>query len=167
MRSMIAAALMIVLYACSGNAPAAKLTTLDKNWLDSIKKKSDTSWVKPYRNEEFAVSEYYIDKTDSIVTQVMKDRQGMIRQIIIARYDQIRLFFAEYFANGQLMASLPLDSAGHYNGNGKYYYENGRVKSEGSFSHGLFNGKWKNYDTTGRLLNVDEYDSNGQLRTNN
>jgi antitoxin component YwqK of YwqJK toxin-antitoxin module len=140
-----------------------KIMKVNTNWLDSIKQKSDTSWKKPYRNNEFVTSEYYIDKKDSIVTQLMKDSAGTIRQIIIAKYDNIRLFFAEYYANGQLKASLPLDGMGKYNGQAKYYYQNGQVKSEGTFIHGFFSGKWKNYSENGRLISKDEYDENGQL----
>lgn len=136
---------------------------IDTGWLDSIKKKSDTSWIKPYRNKEFVNAEYYVDRKDSIVTQLMKDSAGTIRQINIAKYDNIRLFFAEYFANGQLKADLPLDSIGKYNGSCKYYYENGQIKSEGSYSHGFLSGTWKNYDERGKLLSTDEYDTSGRL----
>jgi antitoxin component YwqK of YwqJK toxin-antitoxin module len=160
--------LTVVLYSCSHPDTVAKgIIKPDPHWLDSIKQKSDTSWVKRYRNNEFVTAEYYIDKKDSIVTQLMKDSAGTIRQINIARYDNIRLFFGEYFGNGQLKASLRLDSMGKYNGPGKYYYEDGQLKSEGLFNHGLFSGKWKNYDKKGSLITTDEYDTNGQLlRTN-
>jgi antitoxin component YwqK of YwqJK toxin-antitoxin module len=140
-----------------------KIIKVDTNWLDSIKRKSDTSWIKPYRNNEFVTSEYYIDKKDSIVTQLMKDSAGTLRQIIIAKYDNIRLFFAEYYANGQLKAKLPLDNMGKYNGQAKYYYQNGQVKTEGTFTRGFFSGEWKNYDKNGKLISKDEYDEDGQL----
>jgi antitoxin component YwqK of YwqJK toxin-antitoxin module len=156
--------LTIVLYGCSPHDRVAKaIIKADMQWLDSIKHKSDTSWIKRYRNNEFVTAEYYIDKKDSIVTQLMKDSAGTIRQIIIARYDHTRLFFGEYYANGQLKASLPLDSMGRYHGQGKYYHEDGQVKSEGLFNHGLFSGKWKNYNEKGSLITTDEYDTNGQL----
>jgi antitoxin component YwqK of YwqJK toxin-antitoxin module len=156
--------LIIVLNSCyHKDKEAKKIIRVDTNWLDSIKRKSDTSWIKPYRNNEFVTSEYYIDKKDSIVTQLMKDSAGAIRQIIIAKYDNIRLFFAEYYANGQLKASLQFDSTGKYNGQAKYYYQNGQVKSEGIFVHGFFSGQWKNYDEKGKFISKDEYDENGQL----
>ena len=164
MKTGIVFILIIFCFGCSRHKPVVpEIIKVDKQWLDSIKRKSDTSWVKPYRNNEFVTAEYYIDKKDSIVTQLMKDTGGTIRQINIARYDLVRLFFGEYYANGQLKASLPLDSMGKNDGWGKFYYENGQVKSEGLFRHGLFSGTWKNYDEKGRSTTTDEYDANGQL----
>jgi antitoxin component YwqK of YwqJK toxin-antitoxin module len=152
----------LVAGSCEKNR-SASLIKLDIHWLDSIKHKSDTSWIKPYRNNEFVTAEYFIDKKDSIVTQLMKDSAGTIRQINIAKYDMIRLFFAEYYANGQIKAGLPLDSLGRNNGPCKYYYENGQIKSEGIFKHGFYSGQWKNYGEKGELLSTDEYDSSGQM----
>lgn len=158
--------LLIFILACScmhHDKQAIELIKVDNAWLDSIKKKADTCWTKPYRNKDFKTAEYYIDKKDSIVTQVMKDTTGTIRQINIARYDNIRLFFAEYYVNGQLMAHFPLDSNGKYHGQTKLYYETGRVKSMGNYEHAFHNGLWKNYDENGKLTSTDLYDKNGQL----
>jgi antitoxin component YwqK of YwqJK toxin-antitoxin module len=156
--------ILILICSCSGNKNSGReIIKINKAWLDSIKNKSDTSWTKRYRNKDFVTAEYYVDKKDSIVTQLMKDSAGIIRQIIIARYDNTRLFFAEYYSNGQLKARLPLDSIGKYNGQAKYYYQNGQVKSEGTFTHGFFSGQWKNCDEKGKLISKDEYDENGQL----
>jgi antitoxin component YwqK of YwqJK toxin-antitoxin module len=154
-----------IIIRCSENKTGREVIKIDIVWLDSIKMKSDTSWIKPYRNKEFATAEYYVDRKDSIVTQLMKDSAGTIRQINIAKYDNIRLFFGEYFANGQLKASLPLDNMGKYNGHCKYYYENGQIKSEGTYSHGFLSGKWKNFDTKGKLTSIDKYDESGQLQS--
>ena len=150
---------------CSENKTRREIIKIDTAWLDSIKRKSDTSWIKPYRNKEFATAEYYVDRKDSIVTQLMKDSSCTIRQINIAKYDNIRLFFGEYYANGQLQASLSLDSMGKYNGPCKYYYENGQIKSEGTYSHGFLSGEWKNFNPKGRLTSIDKYDKSGQLQS--
>jgi antitoxin component YwqK of YwqJK toxin-antitoxin module len=164
MRFIFFLILSVMIFGCSEHATSkGEILRVKKEWLDSIIKKSDTSWVKPYRNNEFVTSVYYVDRKDSIVTQLMKDSAGTIRQINIAKYDQVRLFFAEYYANGQMKASLPLDSLGKNNGPGKYYYKNGQIKSEGVFSHGFYSGQWKNYDEKGNLLSTDEYGSNGQI----
>jgi antitoxin component YwqK of YwqJK toxin-antitoxin module len=145
------------------NKPAREIVKVDKVWLDSIKTKSDTNWVKPYRNSYFVNSEYYVDRKDSIVTQVMLDSAGTVRQINIAKYDNFRLFFGEYYANGQLMARLPLDSLGKYHGPAKLYYETGVVKSRGTYKHGFYEGRWENFNENGKLVSVDEYGGNGQL----
>lgn len=154
----------IIFFSCSSkNRTPKEIIKIDAQWLDSIKQKADTTWIKPYRNNEFVTAEYYVDRKDSIVTQLMKDASGMIRQVSIAKYDNIRLFFAEYYANGQLQAKLPLDNEGRYDGEAKYYYEDGGIKSTGTFNHGLYAGEWKNYNEKGKLISTDQYDSNGRL----
>lgn len=158
--------LLVLLASCKSKHPSVKATPtrIDANWVDSVKKSCDTFWIKPYaRNKDFISSEYYVNRKDSIVAQFMKDSAAVIRQVIIAKYDQVRLFFAEYYANGQLMASLPLDTAGKNHGAAKFYYPNGVVKSTGRYEHGFYSGEWLNYDSSGNYVSTDRYDHNGQL----
>ena len=69
-----------------------------------------------------------------------------------------KVFFAiEYFPNGQARGKLPEKINGEYNGQVRYYYEYGRVKSEGQFKKGLWSGEWKNYDKDGHLISIDDY----------
>ena len=152
---------VFIFLSCRNNNVCSRLT-VDDNLLDSVKKKSDTSYTKRYRNKEFAVAEYYINRKDTTVCQLMKDTTNQIRQIIIAKKD-VKLYTAEYYSNGQLKAHLPLDEAGRVSGEGEFYFENGCVRSKGSFHHGLYYGEWKNYNETGETASRDEYDSNGQL----
>jgi antitoxin component YwqK of YwqJK toxin-antitoxin module len=130
--------------------------------IDSVIKYSDSSYVKPYKRSDFVNAFFYINKKDSSVCQLMKDSSGNIRQIIIARKNT-RIFFAQYYTNGQLQAELPLDEFGQYHGTATYYYQSGIVQSRGAYFHGLKAGKWKSYDETGKLLSTNEYDSSGQL----
>src|SRR6187401_3217207 len=74
---------------------------VNQSMLDSIKLKSDTNYSKPYRNADFVTSEYFINRKDSTVCQLMKDSSGQIRQILIARNNRT-LFTAQYYKNGQL-----------------------------------------------------------------
>lgn len=151
-------------YSCSEKDKVPKeIIRVNTKWLDSIKQKADTTWIKPYRNNEFVTAEYYVDRKDSIVTQLMKDASGMIRQVNIAKYDNIRLFYGEYYPNGQLKAKFPLDKEGKYNGEAKYYYEDGTVKTSGTFNHGFYAGEWRNYNKNGKLISIDSYNNNGQL----
>lgn len=154
----------ICLKSCaSKNDVHKEVIKVDARLIDSIKNNSDTSYTKTYRSEEFATAEYFISQKTNTICQVMKDVNNNPRQIIITQKD-IRKYFAEYYVNGQLKAKLFLDSSGKFNGPGKYYYENGIVKSEGNFNHGLFAGTWKNYDDKGKNISVDTYDHNGQLQ---
>ena len=138
------------------------VTGIHTTFIDSIKQHSDSSYTKKYRPNEFAMVEYYINNKDSTLAQVMKDSAGMIRQVIVTNKN-IRTYYAEFYSNGQLKGSLPLDSLGKYHGPGIYYFENGCSKSAGKFSHGLFSDQWKNYNTRGKLVSIEEYDNRGQL----
>ncbi len=156
-----AASVAAILFSCKqpGISHASKL---DQHWLDSIIKNSDSSYTKPYFRIDFVTAGYYFSKKDSSLCQVMKDSAGRVRQISIA-VKNIRSFYGQYYSNGQLVAWLPFDSAGQYNGESVYYYEDGKIQSSGTYSHGFKTGKWKNYDPKGTLTGTETFDSNGQL----
>ncbi len=143
------------------NASTAK-KTINQQWLDSVIKKADSSYTKPYKRSDFVTAEFYCNREDSSVCQVMKDSTGSIRQVILAKKDT-RTFFAQYYANGQVQADLPLDELGQYHGEAVYYYENGNKESCGVYRHGVKNGEWKNYDSKANLLSVEEYGQDGEL----
>jgi antitoxin component YwqK of YwqJK toxin-antitoxin module len=153
---------LLCLISCFGCSQKDNSKKLDKNWLDSIAKASDSSYSKPYYRSDFVTAQYYINKKDSIVCQLMKDSGGNIRQIIIAKKD-IRTFFGQYYTNGNLQADLPLDEFGQFHGTGIFYFENGKVQSSGTFTHGLKTGQWKVFDEKGKTIATDEYDKNGQI----
>ena len=162
-KTLIFVGLILFLAACSNtnNRVILAKNKLDKHWLDSVIKKSDSSYIKKYKRTDFAIAEFYINNKDSAVCQVMKDSADMIRQVIIAKND-VRTHFSRYYANGQLEAFLLLDEYGQYHDSTTYYYEDGKVESSGLYKHGLKYGEWKNYDTNGNILSTKIYDSNGQ-----
>ncbi len=131
-------------------------------FIDSIIKKSDSSYQKPYYRSDFVTAQYYVNKKDSTVCQLMKDSAGLIRQIMIAKKDT-RIFYASYYKNGQLQADLPLDAFGQYHGTGKFYYEDGSLQSSGNFTHGVKTGAWKVYNEKGQEKAIDNFDQNGNL----
>ena len=152
--------LFILFTSCSEHAGSAK--TINRPWLDSIIKISDSSYTKPYKRTDFVTAVFYINKKDSSVCQLMKDSAGSIRQIVIAKKD-IRTFFAQYYENGNLQADLPLDAFGQYHGTGKFYYEDGSLQSTGNYLHGFKTGTWKVYDEKGKETATDSFDQNGNL----
>jgi antitoxin component YwqK of YwqJK toxin-antitoxin module len=153
----------ILTFSCATKKNALQpMISVNHIWLDSIRQTSDTFYVKKYGTKKFANATYYINKKEAFICQVMKDSSDSIRQIIITK-NNIRNFFAEYYANGQLMSKLPLDSFGQYHGPSKYYYQNGFIESEGDYYHGLKKGSWKNYDEHGKPTLTNEYDSNGNV----
>ncbi|HMI79195.1 MAG TPA: hypothetical protein VK484_10385 [Ferruginibacter sp.] len=147
---------------CFGCTQKAISNKIDKARLDSIAKASDSSYSKPYYRSDFVTAQYYLNKKDSSVSQLMKDSAGNIRQIIIAKKD-IRTFFAQYYTNGNLQANLPLDEFGQFHGNGIFYFEDGNVQSSGNFTHGVKTGQWNVFDEKGKVIATDEYDKNGQI----
>jgi antitoxin component YwqK of YwqJK toxin-antitoxin module len=163
MRLLVSFLTLIILFtSCSEHAGSANAKTINRPWLDSIIKISDSSYTKPYKRTDFVTAVFYINKKDSSVCQLMKDSAGSIRQIIIAKKD-IRTFFAQYYANGNLQADLPLDAFGQYHGTGKFYYEDGSLQSTGSYNHGFKTGTWKVYDEKGKETATDSFDQNGNL----
>jgi hypothetical protein len=150
--------------ACSqpGKNDKVAKKTIDEKWLDSVIKKTDTSYTRSYKRADFATTAFYLDREDSSVCQLMKDSTGMIRQVIIAKKNT-RTFFAQYYANGQQQADLPLDEFGQYHGSAVYYYESGIAESRGAYRHGLKNGEWNNYDSRGNIISVEEYDQDGRV----
>lgn len=152
---------LLIIAGCKqpGITHAAKL---DSRWLDSIIKNSDTSYTKPYLRTDFVTAAYYFSKKDSSLCQVMKDSAGRVRQISVT-VKNIRRFYGQYYTNGQLQAWLPFDTNGLYNGEATLYYEDGRIQSSGTYSHGIKKGQWKNYDAKGVLTGVEAFDNDGRL----
>ncbi len=163
MKLLIIIANGIFLFGCASKDNAShKLVSVNHQWLDSIRQSGDTSYVKKYGTLKFANAEYFINRKDAIICQVMKDSSDSVRQIIITKNSR-RNYFAEYYPNGQLIAQLPLDSFGQYHGSSKYYYQNGIIESVGDYKNGLKTGIWNNYDASGKLNSISEYDANGRV----
>ena len=139
----------------------AQKISVDSIMLDSMKAKADTFYSKRYPRTDLVLAEYYINRKDSTVTQLLKDNLGIIRQFIIEK-NKVRLYTASFYANGQQMATYKLDNYGQYNDSSKEFFENGILKSEGIYKNGFHAGKWKNYDSTGKYLNTAEYNNDGQ-----
>ncbi len=139
----------------------AKPKTVPFSMIDSIKNESDSTYSKPYFTRDFALAEYYFTKKDSTLIQIMKDKDSMVRQIIITK-NKTRKFTAQYYPNGQLMAKYLLDNFGQFNGDAEEFYENGFIKASGVYKSGFHSGNWKIFDSTGNFISTDEYNSNGQ-----
>jgi antitoxin component YwqK of YwqJK toxin-antitoxin module len=150
----------VIFFSCTQQKDNSK--NINSTWLDSIITSSDSSYTKPYYRSDFVTAEYYLNKNDATVCQLMKDSAGKIRQIVITK-KEVRTFFGQYYSNGQLQASLPLDAFGQYHGASTYYYKSGSVKSSGNYVHGFKNGTWENYNENSKLLFTEEFDSNGGL----
>jgi hypothetical protein len=164
---MLFITLNIFLFSCTEQNTKSKLTTerktINQHWLDSvIKQHSDSNYIKPYKRTDFVTAAFYINKKKSSVCQIMKDSANSIRQVIIEK-NGTRNFFAQYYANGQLQADLPLDEFGQYNGTATYYNTGGIVESSGQYIHGLKTGQWKNFNKDGKVILIADYGTSGQI----
>lgn len=154
--------LLIAVFLISCSSSNKDLKPGSKEWLNDLIKKSDTTYQKPYFRRDFVTAYYYENRKDSMVCQVMKDSAGVTRQLLVTQKG-VRSFYAQYYANGQLQADLPLDTGGQFDGPVTNYYENGEVESKGAYTHGLKTGEWKSYDSTGKLIATDTFDEKGQV----
>lgn len=135
---------------------------LNKSWLQDIISDSDSSYSKRYFRRDFATASYYINKSNSTLTQVMRDSLQQVRQVIMEK-KEVRTFYAQFYPNGQVVAIVSLDAQGQYDGEATVFYPDGQVKSKGRYLHGLYNGVWETYNEQGRLILKEEFGNNGQL----
>lgn len=61
---------------------------------------------------------------------------------------------------GQILGRLNFVN-GEIDGEVKYFYDDGRVKSKGRFKNGTRWGEWRNYGKDGNLVSIDHIDENG------
>lgn len=152
-----------VLLSCqSGRVSDKHRTTVNLSMLDSIRMASDSIYTKPYFTRDFANAEYFINKNDSTLSQIMRDKDSVIRQVIITK-NKIRIYAAQYYANGQLTAKYELDEFGEYDGYSEEFYEDGRIKRSGNYKSGFHTGEWNNYNENGRMITTETYNENGQV----
>lgn len=135
---------------------------IDRQWLDSIVKASDTSYTKNYYRTDFVKAEYIINKKDATVCQIMRDSANNIMQISVTRKD-IRILFAQYYKSGRLKSDAGFDNKGQFHGITTDYFEDGRVQKTGSYRHGLKVGEWNYFDVNGHLISKEQYNDNGEV----
>jgi antitoxin component YwqK of YwqJK toxin-antitoxin module len=136
--------------------------TVSKSLLDSIKNVCDTNYTKRYRTDDFSKAVYFIKRKDSIVYQIMYNKDSSITQILGARKG-IKILEQNFYNNGQLIATLQFDTIGKKTGVGIYYYQNAVIQRIGNFKDGFAVGNWKEFDEKGSLKNILNYDSNGVI----
>ncbi|MBC7508823.1 MAG: hypothetical protein H7320_08755 [Ferruginibacter sp.] len=131
----------------------------DEQLIDSLKKVSDTFYVKRYGRTDFVTAEYIIVKKDSIHVQVMRDSANKLRQLVVTKKN-INVYVARFFKNGQLMAKTTCNVKGNIDGIATNYYDNGSVKEHGNYTNGIKTGKWKEYSVENKLTET-VFDTNG------
>ena len=162
--SLVGFLLFTFYFGTSCNQNVTKDTQLKKvntTLLDSVIKTSDSVYHKVQYTGEFVKADYYTNKKDIVLMQVMKAADSSIRQVTITKNNR-RIYFAQYYENGQLKGEYSFDGYGSNAGASKEYYRNGMVKEEGEYKAGFRIGKWQEYDSTGKKSELAQYDENGQ-----
>lgn len=150
------------LTSCNQNSEKnTRVKKVNTAMLDSVMKTSDSVNHKEQYTGEFVRSDYYTNKKDAVLMQVMKAADSSIRQVTITKNNR-RIYFAQYYDNGQLKGEYSFDGYGSNAGASKEYYRNGSVKEEGEYKAGFRVGKWQEYDSTGKKTELVQYDENGQ-----
>ncbi|OJW56095.1 MAG: hypothetical protein BGO55_05750 [Sphingobacteriales bacterium 50-39] len=125
-----------------------EINKIDSMRLKHVWESSDKPRIDTLRRSDFYISENYIARADSTTTVILKDSIGHIVAMRQTRKG-INVFVAEYYPNGQLKGKVTLTDSGIDTGPATYYYEDGRVRSEGELRDGSRVGTWKDYDREG------------------
>lgn len=133
-----------------------EIIKIDSNIINKLIEESDSVYYDTIRHFEGAKATLYFQKNKNELTKVFHDTLGNIVAILNYRNDSI-INGTEYYANGQIMGKLPERKNGRLDGQARYYYDNGRVRSEGFFKNGLWFGEWKNYTKEGKIISIEYY----------
>ena len=152
--------IIITLCSCHHeNISDIEVIKIDSARIQNLEQTSDTVFNEKldWRDRNFYSLWYFVNTKTNDTVKIYKDSLQLI-VAIIERNNEKNIFTGEYFKNGQLKGKVPYNEKGIRNGFGRYYYEDGRVESEGKWKNGSQTGKWKNYDKDGKLLSVSDKD---------
>lgn len=112
---------------------------------------------------------YYPDgKVKRKVTYTNNQKNGLLKEYHyngntahVAHYINDRIIGLEefFYENNNVEHTVIRDEEGYRQGKEIYYYEDGQLKSEGSYLSNIKSGKWKHYNETGKLILEEYYDS--------
>jgi antitoxin component YwqK of YwqJK toxin-antitoxin module len=131
----------------------------DKHQVQNIESNYDSTYKESTHNEDFWTIDHYFK--DSIEYKIMRDSADNIVGIVKS-INGIVYSGKEYYSNGQLIAKTNFPP-GKIDGEAIYYYEDGRIRSNGVWKENKMVGDWYYYDTLGRFMYIDHYDNYGNL----
>jgi hypothetical protein len=157
MKLIATSGLLLMLVHCKQSQRSViEVIKFDNQIIVDLQKGSDTTYTEYTGQYESYLAEYYVNRSDSVITKILKDSFENVVGLHVSKNDHL-LVVAEYHRNGQLKGKLPEKIKGKYNGQARYYFEDGRVRAEGQFHNGLWSGEWKNYDEKGHLVSIDDF----------
>ena len=122
---------------------------------------NDSIFIEYPKRKDFWSIEHYLiqpDKENLIFKDSIGNVVGLIKRINGKNYEG-----GEYYPNGQLIGKINYSEPGVIDGKATYYYEDGRVRTEGIWEAMNRIGKWKNYDKNGKLISIELYDQTGKM----
>jgi antitoxin component YwqK of YwqJK toxin-antitoxin module len=136
---------------------------LDKTAIAKITnpENSDSTYVEFPKTKSLWSIEHYIIKPNK-ENIIYKDSTGIILAYF-KRIDGKNYSGGEFYNNGQIMGKLSYSEPGIIDGEVKYYFENGRIRSKGLWKNNEQVGIWKNYNKNGQLISTETYDENGKM----
>jgi len=137
-----------------------EVITIDTNNIkNEIKYYKDSTYVENPKRDDFWAIEHYLKNPNKEIA-IFKDSLGNI----VGYWKRINgknIEGAEYYPNGQIIGQIKYTEAGILNGLAKYYYEDGRISRIGNWKNSNSIGIWKQYSRNGTLLNIEEFDEEG------
>lgn len=136
---------------------------LNQDIIDEIKnpENSDSVFIEYPKRSDFWSIEHYIIKPNK-ENLIFRDSNGIVLGYF-KREDGKNYEGAEYYETGQIKGILKYSEPGNFDGEAKYYYEDGRIRSMGKWKSFKQVGIWKNYNKSGELESVREFDMRGKL----
>ena len=128
---------------------------IDKNLVLKMSKDFDTTYIEKFDSGNFRTVEHFISG-DTIDNIILRDSNGVVTGLII-RINGKNIYAEEFFTNGQSKGDIKYSSVGVLDGDAKYYYYDGRIRSTGKYKNGKEIGMWYFYDSLGKLETIEGY----------
>jgi hypothetical protein len=88
------------------------------------------------------------------------DAQDRVVLMTEKRY-QLTVDSVAFHPNGQRLFQLQLNSKGLADGSARFFYADGRTRSDGRYANGIKTGIWREFKPNGRLQETHEFDRYG------
>ena len=138
--------IIVVFISCNLNNNSKVVAhKLNKDSLNTVLKGFTLINIDTTAQSDFYYTYNYKSNTDSTLIRILFDSLKNISGINKNK-NEVNLFVAEYYTNGQIKGDVPLNKDGEVDGLATYYYEDGRLRRLGYWKRNLQVGEWKEYD---------------------
>lgn len=132
---------------------------VDEAFIASKTTGSDSSFTENIGPNNITYTTYFLQ--NSLRVLVVKDSLDRIASWwLMDRHDRTLEGAEVATSTGQILGKLSREN-NKIHGPAVYYYDDGRIRSTGTFNKGRPTGEWHNYDENGYLTSIEKYDENG------